>query len=86
MASKAQGVPKSVRSVPSAGDRLHSRLSIVGRSTSGLVTSPAPLWTGDDLMARRLASGLLHLGGAMVEARDQMPWDITPPSASWGRP
>ncbi len=83
MASKAQGVPKSVRSVPSAGDRLHSRLSLVGRSTSGLVTSPAPLWTGDDLMARRLASGLLHLGGAMVEARDQTPWDITPPSASW---
>ena len=51
-------------------DRLHARLSLVGRSTSGVVTSPEPLWTGDDLIARQLASGLFRLGGGMVEARE----------------
>ena len=38
---------------PGRADRFHARFSLIGRSTSGVVTSPEPLWTGDDLMARQ---------------------------------
>ena len=80
MAKQASGAPKPMENRPYRADRFHARLSLIGRSTSGVVTSPEPLWTGDDLMARQLASGLFRLGGGMVEARDQTPWTITSPT------
>ncbi len=83
MAKQASGAHKPIHNRPLRADRLHARLSLIGRSTSGVVTSPEPLWTGDDLMARQLASGLFRLGGGMVEARDQTPWTIEPPSPNW---
>lgn len=83
MAKKASRAPEPMENRPVRADRLHARLSLVGRSTSGVVTSPEPLWTGDDLIARQLASGLFRLGGGMVEARDQTPWTISPPSPNW---
>lgn len=64
-------------------DRLHARLAGFGGGASGVVTSPEPLWTGDSTAARRLAGGLLMLGGAVVEADGRNPWDIHPPSAAW---
>lgn len=83
MATKASRAHKPMENRPLRADRFHARLSLIGRSTSGVVTSPEPLWTGDDLMARQLASGLFRFGGGMVEARDQTPWTIAPPSPSW---
>ena len=83
MAKKASRAPEPMENRPVRADRLHARLSLVGRSTSGVVTSPEPLWTVDDLIARQLASGMFRLGGGMVEARDQTPWTISPPSPNW---
>ena len=81
----ADKVPKAAASLhgPSLADRAHARLSVVGGGATGVVSSPEPLWTGSAHKAERLANGLLLLGGAMVEARGESPWDVPAPSPAW---
>ncbi|MGB1212262.1 MAG: heparinase II/III family protein [Pikeienuella sp.] len=68
---------------PTRADRIAVRLARLGKAPNAVVTSPEPLWTGDAAAAKRLAGGLFLLGGAMVEAPDVSPWDITAPTAAW---
>jgi len=69
---------------PGTGGRVANRLAALSAGFSGRVRGfywrPEPRFPGSAARGRQLMAGNYRMGGALIEAPGQSPWDIVPPN------
>ncbi|AHM03232.1 Heparinase II/III-like protein [Roseibacterium elongatum DSM 19469] len=72
---------------PSTSGRVANRLAAVqagfDRRVRGFLWRPEPRFPGSAARGRQFMAGNYRLGGALIEAHGQSPWDITAPNDSF---
>lgn len=64
-------------------DRWHARRAARARPATGIQSQPEPLMIGHTARGRQLLAGNFRFAGSLVEAPDQGPWQIDPPSPAF---
>ncbi len=75
--------PSPGRPRPRAAHRWAAWQAGFGRRMQGFLWQPEPRFPGSDVRGRQYLAGNFRIGGALVEAAGQSPWDINAPSEAF---